>query len=73
MSKEKNPKIGGRFNVDDAIRILDDVSAAKVKMAFNAAKDAKSSGRINIDDVEIKDHYQVTLLSYNQAYNVFLS
>ena len=52
MSKEKNPKIGGRFNVDDAIRILDDVSVAKVKMAFNAAKDAKSSGTINIDDVE---------------------
>ena len=52
MSKEKNPKLGGRFNVDDAIRILDDVSVAKVKMAFNAAKDAKSSGRINIDDVE---------------------
>ena len=52
MSKEKNPKLGGRFNVDDAIRILDDVSVAKVKMAFNAAKDAKSSGTINIDDVE---------------------
>jgi hypothetical protein len=44
--------MGGRFTVDDAIRIMDDVSAAKVKMAFNAAKDAKTSGRINIDDVE---------------------
>ena len=49
---EKNPKLGGRFTVDDAIRIMDDVSAAKVKMAFNAAQDAKKSGRINIDDVE---------------------
>ena len=48
----KNPKMGGRFTVDDAIRIMDDVSAAKVKMAFNAAKDAKPSGRLNIDDVE---------------------
>ena len=52
MSKEKNPKLLGRFTVDDAIRILDDVSAAKVKMAFNVAEDAKSSGKINIDDVE---------------------
>ena len=48
----KNPKMGGRFTVDDAIRIMDDVSAAKVKMAFNAAKDAKTSGIINIDYVE---------------------
>ena len=48
----KNQKMGGRFTVDDAIRIMDDVSAAKVKMAFNAAKDAKPSGRLNIDDVE---------------------
>ncbi len=48
----KNPKMGGRFTVDDAIRIMDDVSAAKVKMAFNAARDAKPSGRLNIDDVE---------------------
>ena len=49
---EKNPKLGGRFTVDDAIRIMDDVSAARVKMAFNAAQDAKKSGKINIDDVE---------------------
>ena len=49
---EKSPRLGGRFTVDDAIRIMDDVSAARVKMAFNAAQDAKKSGRINIDDVE---------------------
>ena len=49
---EKNPKLGGRFTVDDAIRIMDDVSATRVKMAFNAAQDAKKSGRIDIEDVE---------------------
>ena len=52
MVDKKNPKLGGRFNVDDAIRIMDDIPESKVIKAYKLARDRKPSGRLNVDDVE---------------------
>ena len=53
MGKDEiRPKVSAKFTVEDAIEKMDDISAAKVRMAFNIAKDKKESGRINIDDVK---------------------
>jgi|TARA_R100000734_G_C3277683_1_gene72080 hypothetical protein len=53
MGKDEiRPKVSAKFTVEDAIEKMDDISAAKVRMAFNIARDKKESGRINIDDVK---------------------
>ena len=53
MVDKKNPKLGGRFNVDDAIRIMDDIPESKVIKAYKLARDRKKTGeRLNLDDVE---------------------
>ena len=52
MVDKKNPKPSGRFNVDDAIRIMDDIPESKVKKAYKLARDRKKTGRLNVDDVE---------------------
>ena len=52
MVDKKNPKLGGRFNVDDAIRIMDDIPESKVIKAYKLARDRKPSGRLNVDDIE---------------------
>lgn len=49
---ERRAKLGGRFNVDDAIRIMDDIPESKVKKAYKLARDRKPTGRLNVDDVE---------------------
>jgi hypothetical protein len=50
--KAQKPRPEGGFTLKDALKKFDDISAARVKMAYELAHKKKPSGFVGSDDVE---------------------